>query len=135
MAIYKPQDCKSTTTQPRQKTTLISTEELQPWDLQMTIFSCLLQDKLAKFLQTERPLFWENMPNVRPYPLPVRVKTVVRKARKKVPFVKATIPLLRKKVRLAEKMEHITKGNRMATILTREGHLCVFSDRKSGHSI
>ena len=68
VVIYKPQNyTKSTTTQPRQKTTLISTEELQPWDLQMTIFSCLLQDKLAKFLQTERPLFWENVSNVPPY--------------------------------------------------------------------
>ena len=42
------------------KTTLISTEELQPWDSQMTIFSCLLQHKGAPIFQIKQPLFWKK---------------------------------------------------------------------------
>ena len=61
------QGCESITTlYTVTQTTLISTEDLQPGDLQMTIFLCLLRQKLAKFLQSERPLFWENMPQYGP---------------------------------------------------------------------
>ena len=42
------------------KTTLIPTEELQPWDLPMTNFKCLLQHKGAPIFQLKQPLFLEK---------------------------------------------------------------------------
>ena len=43
-----------------QKTTLISTEELQSRDSDLTIVSHLLQHKGATIFQTKQPLFWQK---------------------------------------------------------------------------
>ena len=62
MAICKyPKTTKSTTIQHYVKTTLISTEELQPWDSQMTItFRIFYNKKTAPIFQIKQPLFWKK---------------------------------------------------------------------------
>ena len=45
------------------KILLVSKEELQPWDSQMTIFSCLLQHKGAPIFQIKQPLFCRRLRN------------------------------------------------------------------------
>ena len=60
MATWAPRELRIYSNTRQAKTTLISTEELQPWDLPMAKFSCLLQHKGAQIFQIKQPLFLEK---------------------------------------------------------------------------
>ena len=60
MVIYKPQDKQFLRRDQRGLHMRRTVVDSQPWDSQMTIFSCLLQHKGAPIFQIKQPLFWKK---------------------------------------------------------------------------
>ena len=61
MATWAPRELRIYSDTRQAKTTLISTEELQPWCSEMTIFSSLLQQNFAPIFQIKPPHFLEKV--------------------------------------------------------------------------